>query len=97
MADSTKFSLTALDHQLLAMKDEEFVPHDWNNLREIIGESKTDPESLSSPTGPELPLTSSSTNSPQHGTISDCWRGSPPICADTCNGQRRPKPNTAPS
>lgn len=32
------FNLTPLDHQLLAMSDEEFVPHDWNNLRDIIGE-----------------------------------------------------------
>ncbi|KAJ5564369.1 hypothetical protein N7513_000611 [Penicillium frequentans] len=30
------FNLTPLDHQLLAMSDEEFVPHDWNNLQDII-------------------------------------------------------------
>lgn len=54
MADSSKFSLTELDHQLLAMKDEDFVPHDWNNLREIIGESKTDQESLNLQLYPSL-------------------------------------------
>ncbi|KAJ5102549.1 hypothetical protein N7532_003078, partial [Penicillium argentinense] len=30
------FNLTALDHQLLAMTDEEFVAHDWEDLRDII-------------------------------------------------------------
>ncbi|KAJ5935110.1 hypothetical protein N7466_004657 [Penicillium verhagenii] len=30
------FNLTPLDLQLLAMTDEEFVPHDWNNLQDII-------------------------------------------------------------
>lgn len=33
------FNLTALDHQLLAMTDEEFVAHDWDDLQSIIGES----------------------------------------------------------
>lgn len=38
MPESTPaFNLTALDRQLLAMTDEEFVPHDWNELRDIIG------------------------------------------------------------
>lgn len=32
------FNLTALDHQLLAMTDEEFVAHDWDDLQSIIGE-----------------------------------------------------------
>ncbi|KAJ5703540.1 hypothetical protein N7493_011465 [Penicillium malachiteum] len=36
MTNSTAFNLTPLDHELLAMKDEDFVPHDWNNLRDII-------------------------------------------------------------
>lgn len=31
------FNLTALDLQLLSMKDEEFVAHDWDDLRNIIG------------------------------------------------------------
>ncbi|KAJ5234159.1 uncharacterized protein N7469_003327 [Penicillium citrinum] len=30
------FNLTALDHQLLAMTDEEFVAHDWDDLQSII-------------------------------------------------------------
>ncbi|KAJ5172387.1 hypothetical protein N7492_004980 [Penicillium capsulatum] len=30
------FHLTALDHQLLSMTDEEFIPHDWEDLRSII-------------------------------------------------------------
>lgn len=34
----TPFNLTALDRQLLAMTDEEFEAHDWENLRDIIGE-----------------------------------------------------------
>lgn len=39
MPQSTPFHLTELDRQLLAMSDEEFVAHDWDNLRDIIGES----------------------------------------------------------
>jgi hypothetical protein len=31
------FNLTSLDHQLLAMTDEEFAYHDWNELKDIIG------------------------------------------------------------
>lgn len=38
MPEATPFHLTALDHQLLAMTDEEYVPHDWADLRDIIGE-----------------------------------------------------------
>ncbi|CAI7566395.1 hypothetical protein N7533_008103 [Penicillium manginii] len=30
------FNLTALDHQLLAMTDEEFIAHDWDDLQGII-------------------------------------------------------------
>ncbi|KAJ5742407.1 uncharacterized protein N7511_011426 [Penicillium nucicola] len=30
------FNLTALDRQLLAMTDEEFVDHDWEDLQDII-------------------------------------------------------------
>ncbi|KAJ5991517.1 hypothetical protein N7499_003934 [Penicillium canescens] len=30
------FNLTDLDHQLLAMTDEEFVYHDWEDLKDII-------------------------------------------------------------
>ena len=33
------FNLTPLDHQLLAMTDEEFAYHDWNELKDIIGRS----------------------------------------------------------
>lgn len=39
MPTSTPFHLTELDRQLLAMTDEEFEAHDWDNLRDIIGES----------------------------------------------------------
>lgn len=31
------FNLTAVDRQILSMTDEEFVPHDWENLKELIG------------------------------------------------------------
>lgn len=31
------FNLTELDHKLLAMTDEEFVYHDWEDLKSIIG------------------------------------------------------------
>ena len=34
------FNLTPLDHQLLAMKDEDFIAHSWDDLRDIIGESE---------------------------------------------------------
>lgn len=40
-AQFTPFYLTELDRQLLAMSDEEFVAHDWDNLRDIIGESES--------------------------------------------------------
>jgi hypothetical protein len=33
------FNLTDLDRKLLAMTDEEFVHHDWEELKSIIGES----------------------------------------------------------
>ncbi|KAJ5467830.1 Protein of unknown function DUF3605 [Penicillium sp. IBT 31633x] len=33
------FNLTDLDRKLLAMTDEEFVHHDWEDLKSIIGES----------------------------------------------------------
>lgn len=46
MPEATPFQLTELDRQLLAMKDEEFVAHDWDNLREIIGESSPSPRVL---------------------------------------------------
>lgn len=38
MSQSTPFHLTELDRQLLAMSDEEFVAHDWDDLKDIIGE-----------------------------------------------------------
>lgn len=31
------FNLTELDHKLLAMSDADFVPHDWADLKDIIG------------------------------------------------------------
>ncbi|KAJ5662795.1 hypothetical protein N7462_011721 [Penicillium macrosclerotiorum] len=39
MPEPTPFNLTALDRQLLAMTDEEFVAHDWDDLKAIIGTS----------------------------------------------------------
>ncbi|KAJ5826390.1 hypothetical protein N7474_003528 [Penicillium riverlandense] len=30
------FNLTELDHKLLAMNDADFVPHDWDDLKDII-------------------------------------------------------------
>lgn len=44
----TPFNLTPLDRQLLAMTDEEFEAHDWENLRDIIGEKRS-PHLQSSP------------------------------------------------
>lgn len=32
------FHLTDVDRQVLSQTDEEFIPHDWDNLRDIIGE-----------------------------------------------------------
>lgn len=32
------FNLTELDHRILAQTDEEFQPHTWDELRQIIGE-----------------------------------------------------------
>lgn len=40
MSQPPAFNLTPLDHQLLAMKDEDFIPHSWDDLRDIIGESE---------------------------------------------------------
>lgn len=39
MSQPPAFNLTPLDLQLLAMKDEDFVAHSWDDLRDIIGES----------------------------------------------------------
>jgi hypothetical protein len=47
------FNLTALDHQLLAMTDEEFVAHDWNDLQSIIGECAK--MGLNTPSSPHFP------------------------------------------
>jgi len=30
------FNLTELDRKVLSLTDEEFVPHDWENLKDII-------------------------------------------------------------
>ena len=51
----TPFNLTALDRQLLAMTDEEFEAHDWENLRDIIGEKHFS-------SSPILPLTPAAQN-----------------------------------
>jgi hypothetical protein len=40
------FNLTELDHKLLAMTDEEFVYHDWEDLKSIIGKSPHVSESV---------------------------------------------------
>jgi hypothetical protein len=37
MSQPPAFNLTPLDHQLLAMTDEEFIAHSWEDLRDIIG------------------------------------------------------------
>jgi hypothetical protein len=37
MRQPPAFNLTPLDHQLLAMTDEEFIAHTWEDLRDIIG------------------------------------------------------------
>lgn len=34
---TTPFTLTESDRQILSMTDEEFVPHDWEDLSAIIG------------------------------------------------------------
>lgn len=44
------FNLTELDHKLLAMTDEEFVYHDWEDLKSIIGKC-----TLISKSAPNLP------------------------------------------
>jgi hypothetical protein len=31
------FNLTDTDREVLAMTDDQFVPHDWDNLKDIIG------------------------------------------------------------
>lgn len=31
------FNLTDLDREVLSQTDEEFVPHDWKNLKSIVG------------------------------------------------------------
>lgn len=40
MSQPPAFNLTPLDRQLLAMKDEDFIAHSWDELRDIIGESE---------------------------------------------------------
>ncbi|KAJ5960862.1 uncharacterized protein N7479_008012 [Penicillium vulpinum] len=48
--ETPAFNLTELDHKLLAMTDEEFVYHDWEELKGIIGKcsyvSKDIPEAI---------------------------------------------------
>jgi hypothetical protein len=66
------FNLTDLDHQLLAMTDEEFVHHDWEDLKDIIGMSL----SLF------LSKLGNSPHAQQPGMISAPSSGSLPICAD---------------
>lgn len=33
------FNLTSLDREVLGQTDEEFIPHDWQDLKKIIGTS----------------------------------------------------------
>jgi hypothetical protein len=35
--DASPFPLTAVDRSVLAMTDEDFHPHTWNELKQIIG------------------------------------------------------------
>lgn len=37
------FALTELDQKILSMTDEEYQPHSWGNLRQLIGEAKMPP------------------------------------------------------
>jgi hypothetical protein len=73
MPQSTPFNLTALDRQLLAMTDEEFVAHDWDELRDIIGEILS----------PHLQSSPHKTFPHQPGMIWPHSSANPPICADT--------------
>lgn len=34
---STPFPLTALDREILSMSDDDFHPHTWEELKQIIG------------------------------------------------------------
>ena len=34
--DLAPFELSETDRQVLALKDQEFVPHDWENLKILI-------------------------------------------------------------
>jgi hypothetical protein len=70
MTPAPAFNLTDLDHQLLAMSDEEFVYHDWEDLKDIIGMSLSIFSTLGSP------------HAQQPGMISAPSGGSLPICAD---------------
>ncbi|KAL1847199.1 hypothetical protein Plec18167_002042 [Paecilomyces lecythidis] len=36
------FNLTSVDRQILSMTDEEYVPHDWENLKELITRNALD-------------------------------------------------------
>lgn len=36
--DNTSLPLTALERQILSMKDEDYHYHTWEDLKEIIGE-----------------------------------------------------------
>ncbi|GAD96182.1 hypothetical protein NFIA_089260 [Paecilomyces variotii No. 5] len=36
------FNLTSVDRQILSMTDEEYVPHDWENLKELIARNALD-------------------------------------------------------
>jgi hypothetical protein len=108
MSEPPAFNLTPLDHQLLAMTDEEFIAHSWDDLRDIIGQSITvlpdDSmlpliEALSSAPNQvhyfPVPLTKL-TQTPQRGTISAPSSANLPIYADIWPGQPKPKPNMAP-
>lgn len=70
MSEVPAFNLTPRDHELLAMTDEEFVHHDWEELKDIIGKYISQ-------------LHGNSSHLKQHEMISVSSGESPPIYADT--------------
>ncbi|BCR89283.1 GIG1 family protein [Aspergillus chevalieri] len=67
---TTPFTLTETDRQILSMTDEEFVPHDWEDLSAII--AKNDLGALKrKPSDLLRYLSWSSTTKAQYGTITN--------------------------
>lgn len=64
--EQTPFSLTETDRQVLAQTDDEFVLHDWEDLKNIIG---TDVISHLSPKNLQLSSPSPHVFTPQSITI----------------------------